>query len=463
MAPQGRRAPSLGLPAPVVSSPVFFGLSRDKSHHVATLVAMANGSAPRDLSETEKWNPRVWHRRVSRPVTIWMLVFILVGIVQPFIPNSRWLLIHIFALGILTNSIIVWSQNLTERFLHHRLDDSERPIQLLRSQLLNACVVLVLVGMLLKPGKDWALALTAVGAVGLAGVLAWHGVVIAQQIRVAGPHQRFRPAVQFYVASAACLTIGACLGAVLIYELPGTWHGRVLAAHLMLNVFGFVGLAAGGSLTVLFAAMWRIQGTLARPDVMLAMAGVGLGFAVVGVLAGSGLAAGCGIGIYTAAWAYALQEWINALLAVRGERKGRATYWSLSALAAVTWLVFSCIALTMSLLTSGGNIGRFYLPVLPLLLGFAAQLLIGTMSYLLPTTMGGGPAATRAGLAELNRAGVPRAALYNAGLVCWLAVESPIARAVCISLVFGCLIAFLPLTARGVRAQRAVIVAKVPR
>ena len=45
-------------------------------------------------------NPRAWHRKASRPVSIWMAVFILVGLAHPFIPDGSWLLIHIFTLGI---------------------------------------------------------------------------------------------------------------------------------------------------------------------------------------------------------------------------------------------------------------------------------------------------------------------------------------------------------------------------
>lgn len=78
-------------------------------------------------------NPRAWHRKASRPVSIWMAVFILVGLAHPFIPDGSWLLIHIFTLGILTNSIMLWSQNLTERFLGHKLDDASRPAQLSRT------------------------------------------------------------------------------------------------------------------------------------------------------------------------------------------------------------------------------------------------------------------------------------------------------------------------------------------
>ena len=101
---------------------------------------------------------------------------------------------------------------------------------------------------------------------------------------------------------------------------------------------------------------------------------------------------------------------------------------------------------------------RLVTPVLLVLA--AAQLLIGTMSYLMPTTIGGGPAATRAGLAELNRAGVVRVVVFNAALLGWLFAPSSIARIVCSIIACACLVAFIPLMVRGVRAQRAVIMEK---
>src|SRR5699024_11235350 len=50
---------------------------------------------------------------------------------------------------------------------------------------------------------------------------------------------------------------------------------------------------------------------------------------------------------------------------------------------------------------------------LALTVGFAAQLLLGVMSYLLPATIGGPRPAVKAGLTALDWAGPFRAALLN--------------------------------------------------
>lgn len=102
-------------------------------------------------SADEKLSPRTWHRPASRPVSIWMGVFLLAGLAHPIIPDGSWLLVHIFTLGILTNSIMLWSQTLTERFLQRRLPDSARRGQLARTYVLNAA----LAGWLIASGS-WA-------------------------------------------------------------------------------------------------------------------------------------------------------------------------------------------------------------------------------------------------------------------------------------------------------------------
>ena len=204
----------------------------------------------------DKWSARTWHRRASRPVTVWMMVFIIVGAIHTFTPNTRWVLIHLFTLGILTNSIVVWSQHLTEKFVQARLPDSARPRQLYRIYMLNAGIVLVLIGQLLHKAWEQHWILTQVGATIVAAMVAWHGVSLFGQWREA-KDKRFRPVIAAYVASAFFLAVGATLGALLsVYPA----HPRLLIAHVTANVGGFVGLAAAGSLTILFPSIWRTKG-----------------------------------------------------------------------------------------------------------------------------------------------------------------------------------------------------------
>lgn len=398
----------------------------------------------------------MWHRKVSRPVTVWMGVFVIVGLVHTFVPEPRWLLIHIFTLGVLTNSIMVWSQNLTERFLQQRLPASARPAQLTRSRLLNVGAVAVLVGQMLS-ATGWHWAITWCGATLVVGAVGWHAWSVGKLIASSGSGKRFRPVAWGYVVSAACLVAGGCFGAALALDLRGAWHQRILLAHVLMNVGGFVGFAAMASLVVLLPAMWRMKKMLAHPRIVLTILGTGLACAVAGALIGSGRVLGIGVLVYASAWVWALQTWFTGVLSTM--TRDRFTYPALSALFAVGWLAASLVAFGTSALLIDGFLDPLSPPTLPLLVGFAAQLLIGTMSYLMPTTIGGGPAATRAGLAELNRAGVVRVVVFNTALLGWLFAPSSLLRIVCSLIACLCLVAFIPLMVRGVRAQRAVITA----
>ena len=72
---------------------------------------------------TKEWRSDTWHRKAARPVTVWMAIFLVAGVTHLWIPEYRWVLIHIFTLGVLTNSIVLWSQHFTEKFLRQRLPD----------------------------------------------------------------------------------------------------------------------------------------------------------------------------------------------------------------------------------------------------------------------------------------------------------------------------------------------------
>ena len=403
---------------------------------------------------SKDWSPHTWHRRISRPVTVWMLVFIVLGLTHVVFTEPGWLLIHVFTLGILTNSIVVWAQNLTERFLQQRLPDAARPAQLRRTWALNAGVVAVLVGQVLV--TYW---LTWIGAALVASVLAWHAWVLYAQVRRAGREKRHRAVALGYVASAACLPIGAVFGAALSYGLPGDWQERVRMAHLFVNVGGFVGFAALASLTVLFPAMWRVNGMHDRAGTSIPLAVAGVILASCGALASVELLTSAGVLVYVAAWLWTFHGFTVNVLDVLRDPRDRVTYPGLSAFAALIWLIVAMLWYAVRLAMP---IDLPDIPTLALLLGFAAQLLIGTMSYLMPTTMGGGPAAVKAGLRELNRGAYLRAGLFNASLLAWLVVDNSYARIVLSFVAFGVLVAFLPLMTRAVKAQVAVIRSRRP-
>lgn len=258
-----------------------------------------------------------------------------------------------------------------------------------------------------------------------------------------------------YWIAAWMLMVGAVLGGALMAGLPGVWQTRMATAHIYVNVGGFVGCAALASLTVLVPAMWRGRGVRDRTSVSLVALLAGIAVAVCGASAGWPPAEGIGLVIYAAGWVWSLQGWVATLIGLIGSRL-RPTYPALSALAAVIWPVVSILIHAVRLLRGAES----QPPILMLLLGFVAQLLIGTLSYLLPTTMRGGPGAVRAGVRRLDAGGVFRFALYNLALVTWLLAQNSALRMAMSLLVFGVLLAFLPLLGSGVKSRLAVLKGK---
>lgn len=411
---------------------------------------------------TREWSKKSWHRRASKPVTLWMSAFLLAGLTHILIPNYRWVLIHIFTLGVLTNSVVLWSQHLTEKFLQQKCPDSARPWQLRRMMILQAGITLTIAGQWVLNIVDWHWLVTQVGSGIVAAVLLWHAVSLGAQWWRAPKSKPFRPAVAGFVGASLALPVGAVMGALLAMELPGAWQDRLRAAHLIINLTGFVGLAAASALTVLFPALWRTSGLKNRATPMLSLIAAGVVTATGGMLIDARPAITLGLLLSVAGWLVGLQGWITNTIAVLRDPRDRVTYAPVSALLAALWFVGTTGYYAITILFSDLPAHEVPLPTTALLVGFAAQLLLGVMSYLLPTTMGGGPSAVRAGLRETGRAGLFRLTLINLGLAIWLASENSWVRVVMSLLCLGSLAAFVPLLIRSVRAQRGVLMKFTP-
>lgn len=414
-------------------------------------------TAPATAGRTSGWDRRSWHRQASRPVLVWLLLLVVTGLAHPVIPEYRWVLIHLFALGAVTNSIVLWSQYFTEKFLNQRLSDAARPWQLHRIRILNLGIVVTLLGQLLQGTWGQAWIITQIGAGIIALILSWHAFSLARQYFRAAKGRRFRSVVIAYILSALSLPVGAVFGAILAMG-PGTgWQEGLLLGHLVVNILGFLGFAAVGSLAVLFPAIWRTRAGTDRTTLAVMLLTVGLVLTTAGALLDQGLIAGVGLLIYVAGWVGAALPWAGNVIAVCRDPRDRLSFAALSVAAAPLWLIGSLIHLAVSVLRAGENLGAVALPTNALLVGFAAQLLLGVMSHLLPSTIGGGSGPLRAGMTELNRVALFRTTLINGGLAIWLASDYSWLKVVMSVLSIGALAAFLPLLIRGVRAQSGVL------
>ena len=397
-----------------------------------------------------------WHRKASKPVTVWMAALVLISLVHWALPNYRWVLIHMFTLGIVTNSIMLWSQHFTEKFLHRQLPEETRPWQLRRFAILNVGILLIITGQLTKDmfAQHWHI--TAVGATVVGGSLAFHAGYLGRQYLQAKRGQRYAPGVIAYICSACCLPLGALAGAALAAGFPNPWQERLLLTHLILNILGFVGFAAIGSLMLLFPAIWRTQAHYERAPLTFALMSIGLTTAAGGALFGQGLIVAGGLVAYLIGIIIPIMSWGACVVTVLRDPRDRVTFAAVSVAAAPLWLCGTLIVLAYRAAIDLGTTA-ISLPTMPFLIGFAAQLLIGVMSNILPSNIGGGPKATRTGMLVYDRAGLFRATLVNVGLACWLYTENSWLRVVLSILAMGSLAVFLVLTPFAVRAQLGVI------
>jgi len=353
-------------------------------------------------------------------------------------------MIHLLLLGAVSHSVVVWSQHFSDALLRtappRHLAAKIGP----RLVLLNAGALLVVVGML---ADTWAI--TAIGAAAVIIVAAAHAALLVAQMRRSLP-ARFAATVRFYVAAATLLTVGAGIGAVLARGVSGPLHERLHLAHLALNVLGWIGLTVLGTLitlwpTVLGTRIDQVTATLAVRALPVLVAGVGL--VVLGAAADQRWWVTAGLAVYVMGVAMAGRG-----LLAHARSRPPTTYASMSIGAGLTWWAAGLVIIAVGSVTAPTweDFAATLDYVAPFLAaGFAAQVLLGALSYLVPTALGGGPARSRASHREFDRGAAFRIVVINAGLlVCAVPVPSPVRLVAAVS-VLAAFAAFLVLLARA--------------
>jgi nitrite reductase (NO-forming) len=383
------------------------------------------------------------------PAAVWLLAVVVVALVHRDVPAPRWLLFHLLLLGAATHSILVWSQHFADALLHAAPSDSDRRVRTVRLAVLNLGVVAVVAGVLTD---QWHL--TATGASGVALAVGWHGVDLVRQLRRA-LGSRFATTVRYYVAAASLLPVGALLGVLMARGVGETAHARLMAAHVELNVLGWVGLSVLGTLVTLWPTMLRTRldeaaERAARRALPLLYAG--LLVTVTSTLLAPPPVAVAGLVAYAAAVVVLGLPFARTL-----RRKPATQFATWSVLAGVAWWAATLVWLAGILATSTSWMGvheRLSTLTPALAVGFVAQVLLGALSYLLPVNVGRGPASTRAATAVLDRAAGWRIATTNGGLlITLLPVPSAVRVAVSV-VVLAALATFVPLMLLALPAAR---------
>jgi len=333
-----------------------------------------------------------------------------------------WMPLHLFVVGGLLSAISATTQMLAVTW--SAAPPARSGVAAAQRWALAAGAIVLVVG----HQTDHTLVFLAGGVTVVVAMLALASILI--DVRRQAVTERFVPAIEAYVAAVAAGTVGMSLGIVLGAGRAGDRAVELRGAHLVLNIFGLVGLVIAGSLPYFAATQVRskmsrqatpaaIRSTVVVLGAMTAAAATGQlldrRWVIVGGLIG--YAAGL-IGI-----AAMLPVYTTSRLRWAGPRV-------LQLLSGIGWWVVTTVALGVAIVRDAGD--RTILQAL--VIGGYCQILVASLAYLGPVLRGGGHRRLTAGfaitrswvsLAAGNAAAVAallgERAILGAALAVWLA------------------------------------------
>ncbi len=401
---------------------------------------------------TKRGARAAWHRPANAIVLGYLCATLGVAAYERTWPPP-WLVVHVLLLGAATNAVVIWTAHFATTLL---------PVQARRGAasdwqlavtlgVLNAGVLLVLI----SAPHDAAPAVVA-GAVLIVCAAAVRACAMALSGWRAGA-ARFGPVVRFYVAAFVALLMAVAAGTALEVGVPEEWFARVYVAHVELNVFGWIALTVLGTQAAFWPMVLRtrmVSGAEIAVRHALPLCVTGLAVIVAGALTASRAVAVAGVCLYALGAIRSLEPFARTAL----QRPPRSPA-ALMLAAAMCWFLGGLAA------DLGKVIGARDLPdfsaalsrfVPWLVTGFVVQVVIGALTYLLPVVLGGGPTRGRRIAAVLDRYGLARLAVFNAGLLVVAVSGGGVPSAVGWSLVGVAVAAFCALAVAALAPGRIV-------
>jgi nitrite reductase (NO-forming) len=394
---------------------------------------------------------RLWHVLTGILVPAWLVAALVVALFHRYLPVAPWLMVHLLLLGAVSSAILIWSQHFADTLLRRAAPGGRTSLGL-RLAVHTTGAVLVITGVITE---WWPLVL--IGGVLVGGNAVAHSSVLVVQSRGALP-ARFAPLVRYYIAAGVMLAIGVALGVILARaNVSGQAHERLFVAHIGFNLLGWVGLTVIGTVPLLWPTILhtRVQdGTRAAARGTLPILLAGLIVLGLGSLVGERLVVGLGVALYLVGLGRVLVEVVG-----HARRAKVVTFagWSLGASLAwffVDTLGFGLLVALAPDWASATDRLTWLVPVFAV--GFAAQILVGALSHLLPVVLGGGPKVAKATAHELERGGFFRVIVVNGGLVLYLLPVTSFVRVAVSLVVLSALASFLVFMTRAMRVNRRV-------
>ena len=364
--------------------------------------------------------------RTDRWTTGWLLATLAVtavGLLHPAaLPQPLWSMIHVGALGVLTNGILQWSWYFTRALLHLAPDDlrSGRDATV-RSVAFN--VVLIGLVAAMWTASTWG-TVTAAGLVGV--VIGWHGLALLRAGRTALA-SRFAVVIRYYVVAAGFLVVGCVLAGFLTVSMfartAPAWllpaRDDLTLAHALVNVGGWLGLSIAGTLVTLGPTMLRTRmDPRAVDDAIGVLPWVAGGVLLAATAATAGLMPGIGIGLLVVLVGLLVGVAVPLVRAALG--KAPRAYATCTMTAGIGWALVAVLAVAVNAFRAAdaSALRDADLPWLAVLgAGGLAQVFVGALTYLMPVVVGGGPEAVRRGMGVLETVWPLRVVLRSTALL----------------------------------------------
>ncbi len=326
------------------------------------------------------------HARSRRGLAV-AAAFVIAAVVAGIVGDGWWLALHLFVVGALLSAISATTQMLAVTW--STSPPPRRSIAAAQRWVLAGGAVALATGR--ETGHMWLLVaggtLVLAAMITLAATLIW--------IRQHSVTDRFAPAIDAYVAAIVAGAAGMALGIVLGAGRAGERFAELRDVHLILNLFGLIGLVIAGTLPYFAATQVRSKmSPLATPTAMrLTLVGLSAGVAVAatGEAIGRTAVVASGLVGYAAglvALAAMLPVYVPARLRWAGPRIAQL-------LSGVAWWAAMAVALAVANVRQTND--RQMLQAL--VIGGFAQILTASLAYLGPVLRGGGHRRLTAGFA----------------------------------------------------------------
>ena len=340
------------------------------------------------------------------------LVWLLAG---RWLPGERWVVVHLFTLGVLTTLIVAFTRHFSSSFTGQGAPKRVRS-RLVVAVVLDLSVVALLVGRLTH-GR----ALLALGTAGLLAVIVenlWGLRSARRDARVS----RFTWIVRRYEDAHGAFMIAAVLGTLVgMGALRGGWWIGARDAHLHLNVLGWAGLTVLVTLVVFGPALLRVRiepGVERRAASALRAAAGALFAAAVWLVLASVLPAEAGAAMRVAATvALLVYGWgviVVASTTLAAARRSKGSTSRLPVVGAVLWLPVGVLIDVTAVATTQRRL--FDVVGVVLFIGVLTQLILAVFLHLVPQLRGSDTAVRDVLRERMGRFEVARAAVLNAGV-----------------------------------------------